>query len=439
MTKIVLIGAGSSQFGLGTVSDIFKSKILKDCTVTLHDINKKALEKTKRTSEKYLSSFDTNCKIEATTNRKEALKNADYCVISIEVGNRFDLWDQDWKIPLQYGFKQIYGENGGPGGLFHSLRITPAIIDICEDIKNICPDAFIFNYSNPMQRICHAVTTKFPDLKFIGLCHEIASMERQLPTLMETDFSNIEIKAGGLNHFSILLEAKYKDTNEDGYPIIRKKFENYYSSLVNKNDDYHFSKPGGERGVFFELYKTYGYLPITTDSHLGEYLQWAYSVADHDAISTFYKNYKEHCLSFHGDKISKEHFFDRNNNVMRERVIYIIEAIIDNKEMIEDAVNLPNNNYIDSLPKDIVVEVPAIINNSGIHGVRLENYPKNFGSLLNNQSSTIQLTTSAILNKSKHDVYLALLADPIVDNAKSAEKLTETMIDFQKEYLGYLN
>lgn len=439
MKKIVLIGAGSSQFGLGTVSDIFKSNILKDCKIVLHDINIKALEKTKNTAEKYKNDFKSNCKIEATTDRKEALKDADFCVISIEVGNRFDLWDQDWKIPLQYGFKQIYGENGGPGGLFHSLRITPVIIEICEDINNICPNAFVFNYSNPMQRICHAVTTKFPDLKFIGLCHEIASMERQLPTLMETEFSNIEIKAGGLNHLSILLEARYKDSQKDGYPIIREKFDSYYSSLVNINDDYHRSKPGGERGVFFELYKTYGYLPITTDSHLGEYLQWAYSVADHDAISIFYNNYKKYCLSFHGDEISKEHFFDTQDNVMRERVICIIEAIIEDKNMVENAVNIPNDDFIDSLPKDIVVEVPAIVNKNGVIGQRLNNYPTKFGSLLNNQSSTIQLTTEAILNKSKHDVYLALLADPIVDNAYSAQKLTETMIEFQRDYLGYLN
>ncbi len=439
MLKIVLIGAGSSQFGLGTVSDIFKSEILKNSTITLHDINEKALEKTKNTAEKYKKDFNANCKIEATTNRKEALKDANYCLISIEVGNRFDLWDQDWKIPLQYGFKQIYGENGGPGGLFHSLRITPVIIDICEDINEICPDAFVFNYSNPMQRICHAVTTKFPNLKFIGLCHEIASMERQLPTLMETDFANIEIKAGGLNHFSILLDAKYKDTKKDGYPKIRDKFETYYSSLVNKNDDYHQSKPGGERGVFFELYKTYGYLPITTDSHLGEYLQWAYSVADHDAISHFYNNYKNHCLSFHSDKVSKEHFFDPEDKVTRERIIPIIESIIEDTNMIENAVNIPNNGFIDSLPKDIVVEVPAIINKKGVQGQRLENYPSNFGSLLNNQSSTIKLTTEAILNKSKHSVYLALLADPIVDNANSASRLVDTMIEFQKEYLGYLN
>ena len=439
MVKIVLIGAGSSQFGLGTVSDIFKSSILKGSTITLHDINEKALEKTKKTAEKFKKELNADFKIEATTDRKEALQGADYCVISIEVGDRFELWDQDWKIPLQYGFKQIYGENGGPGGLFHSLRIAPVIIDICDDINKICPDAFVFNYSNPMQRVCHAVTTKYPDLKFIGLCHEIASMERQLPTLMETDYSNIEIKAGGLNHFSILLEAKYKDSKKDGYPIIRKKFESYYSSLVNVNDDYHLSKPGGERGVFFELYKSYGYLPITTDSHLGEYLQWAYSVADHDAISEFYKNYKNHCLSFHSDKISKEHFFDSNNNEMRERIIPIIESILQDNNMEESAVNLPNNNFIDSLPRDIVVEVPAVVNKNGIKGIRLENYPSNFGSLLNNQASTIQLTTEAVLKKSKHFVFLALLADPVVDNVKSAEKLLDTMINFQEDYLGYLN
>ena len=159
-----------------------------------------------------------NITIRSTTSRKKALKGASFCLISIEVGNRFDLWDQDWKIPLQYGVKQVYGENGGPGGLFHSLRIIPPILEICEDIQAICPDAYVFNYSNPMQRVCHAVTTKFPDLKFIGLCHEIESMRRQLPSLMETELSNIEFRAGGLNHFSILLDAKFKNNGKDGYP-----------------------------------------------------------------------------------------------------------------------------------------------------------------------------------------------------------------------------
>ena len=437
MHKIVLIGAGSTNFGLGTISDIFKSRCLHGSTVVLHDINSEALKKTKNIAEKFKEQLGININIEASTNRREALKNATYCVISIEVGKRFDLWEQDWKIPVEHGVKQIYGENGGPGGLFHTLRIAPVIIDICDDIVDVCPDAFVFNYSNPMQRICHAVTTKYPKLKFVGLCHEIASMERQLPILMETNYSNIEIKAGGLNHLSILIEAKYKDTKKDGYPIIHKKFKKFYSELINEHEGYP-SKPGAERGVFFELYYKYGYLPITTDSHLGEYIQWAYNVADHKAIIEFYNNYKKRCLSFYNNDTAYSKFFDPKNKKMNERIVPIIEAIINDENIEESAVNIPNQNFIDSLPDDIVVEVPCTINKKGIKGLKLNNYPISFGLLLNNQVGTIKLTTEAILKKSKHLAYLAMIADPIVDDSKKAEKLLDTMINYQNKYLGYL-
>ena len=438
MKKIVLIGAGSQNFGLGVIGDIFKSSILSGSKIFLHDINSDTLSLTQKIAENYKTKFELNFSIEATTNRKEALKDADFCIISIEVGNRFELWDQDWKLPLQYGIKQVYGENGGPGGLFHSLRIIPAILDICEDINKICPDAFVFNFSNPMQRICHAVSVKYPNLKFTGLCHEIASMERQLPYLMETDFSNISLKAGGLNHFSILLDARYKDSGEDGYPIIREKFDNFYSSYVNGHEGFS-SKPGAERGVFVELFKTYNYLPITTDSHLGEYLQWAYSVADHEGILDFYENYKIRCLQFSKSEKFYKKFFDLSDKETHERVVPIIEAIIEDSNILELAVNVPNNGFIDSLPRDIVVEVPARINKKGVKGVRLDNYPKSFGSLLNAQTGTIQMTTEAVLNKSKHYVLLAMLADPVVDDALAAEKLLNTVIEFQNDFLGYLN
>tara|TARA_Y100000590_G_scaffold177411_1_gene202609 strand:- start:1499 stop:2812 length:1314 start_codon:yes stop_codon:yes gene_type:complete len=436
MYKIVLIGAGSTQFGLGTVGDIFKSKILEGSTITLHDINPEALKNTKNIADKYKNELKINCSIEATTNLQEALKNANFCIISIEVGDRFKLWEEDWKIPVEHGSKQIFGENGGPGGLFHTLRIAPEIVKICDEIAKICPNAFVFNYSNPMQRICHAVTTKHPDLKFTGLCHEIASMERQLPTLMETDYSNIEIKAGGLNHFSILVDVKYKDSQKDGYPKIREKFNSYYSKLINEHEGF-VSDPGAERGLFFELYRMYGYLPITTDSHLGEYIQWAHCVVDQEGINDFYSNYKKKCLSFY-DNVSYSTYFDEKNKEMNERIIPIIEAIIEDSNIEEEAVNVPNKNFIDCLPNDIVVEVPGILNKKGVNGIKLENYPSTFGSLLNNQAGTIELTTDAVLNKSKQSAYQALLADPVVDDPASAEKLLDKMIVCQKEYLGYL-
>ena len=172
--KIVIIGAGSTNFGLGLVGDFFKSKILSGSTLVLHDINSDTLKNTHKIANDYKEKLGVNFEIVSTTSRAEALQEANFCLISIEVGNRFDLWEQDWKIPLQYGIKQVYGENGGPGGLFHAMRQIPEIIKICEDIEKICPEAFIFSYSNPMQRICHALTTRFPNLKKTGLCHEIA-------------------------------------------------------------------------------------------------------------------------------------------------------------------------------------------------------------------------------------------------------------------------
>lgn len=289
-----------------------------------------------------------------------------------------------------------------------------------------------------MQRICHAVTTRFPDLKFIGLCHEIESMRRQLPTLMETELSNIEFRAGGLNHFSILLDAKYKNSGDDGYPSIRKNFWDYFKDLVNDHEGFK-SDPGAERGVFFKLYEDFNYLPITTDSHLGEYVQWAYSVADHEGILHFYDSYKEKCLSFfENDKIYSS-FFDINNNHFHERFVPIAEAIIEDRGIEEASVNIPNNGFIDCLPKDIVVEVPAIVNKEGIKGITLKDYPKTFGTLLNLQSGVIQLTTQAVLEKSKHKAYLALLADPVVTSVKDAEKLLNNMITVQNKYLSYLN
>src|SRR5512137_2675483 len=146
--RIVLIGAGSATFGFAVLGDIFKSAILPGSTIVLHDINPQTLAKVETMARGYVQERSLPYTIVATTSRPEAFQGADFCIISIEVGNRFELWEQDWRIPQQYGNRQVYGENGGPGGLFHSLRIIPPILDICADIMAICPEAWVLNFSN---------------------------------------------------------------------------------------------------------------------------------------------------------------------------------------------------------------------------------------------------------------------------------------------------
>lgn len=445
--RVVLIGAGSAQFGMGTIGDICKSGILEGSTIVLHDINAEALRQVAEAGRQYVEEHELPFKIEATTSRPEALQGADFCVSSIEIGDRFKLWEQDWQIPLQYGIRQVYGENGGPGGLFHSLRIIPPILEICEDVQKICPDAYVFNFSNPMSRICTTVHRKYPDLNFVGLCHEIASMPRHLPHLLDTPLSNISFRAGGLNHFSVLLEVHYRDTGKDAYPDVREKAPAYFENLpalkeLLKEMDEHSATPGTEaalrsgarkwpeRGLFKVILDLFGYLPITTDSHFGEYIQWAYDVVDHRGILDFYAWYKKYCME-KTYKIS-------DGPDMIERVVPIIEGIVSDSGYEETAVNLPNDGLIDNLPEWMAVEVPAIVDKSGVTGIKLGELRKGFAGLLMNQVAVHDMTAEAVLTGSRDVVLQALLVDPVVTSVRSAEQTLDTILDRQSDYLGYI-
>jgi len=446
-TRIVLIGAGSAQFGFDMLGDLFQSEVLTDAHIVLHDINPEALERVRKAGQQHIDSNALGVTLSATLSRPEALVDADFCVIAIEVGDRFALWEQDQSTPRELGLRQVFGENGGPGGLFHSLRVVPPILAICEDIREFCPDAWIFNYSNPMSRICTTVHRAFPDLHFVGLCHEIASLYQHLPVILDTPLSNIQFRAGGLNHFSVLTEVRYRDSGQDAYPDVLAKAADYFEklpdfgSIMKKLFDNHqgtsaasnshkenIPHPWAERGAFRVLLEKFHCLPITTDSHIGEYLQWGQDVADHKAILDFYTYYKKWTLR--GNPEIK--------STRSERMVKIVEAILTDQGYEEAAVNLPNKGLLDCLPEFMVVEIPGWVDGSGVSGVRLENMPRGFSGLLANQVAIHDLSAQAIIDGSKDLVLQALLVDPIVDKVSAAEKLIDQMIALQPEYLGYL-
>jgi len=299
-----------------------------------------------------------------------------------------------------------------------------------------------------MSRICTTVHRKFPDLKFVGICHEIASMYQHLPLMLETPLSNIAFRAGGLNHFSILVEAQYRDSGKDALADVLAKAPAYFENLPDLGSILKslFEKqavstpnsepalregahPWAERGVFRVLLQRFGCLPITTDSHIGEYMQWAHDVADHKAILDFYVFYKK-WIDRSGPAIKK---------TRSERLIRVIEGLVTGDGYEEAALNVPNTGLIPQLPEFMVVEVPAWVGGSGIEGIALPTMPKGFIGLLSNQVGVHDLTAEAILHESKELVLQALLLDPVVDKVDAAEKLIEMMISLQPEFLGYLD
>ncbi len=425
MARIVLVGAGSAMFGGGAIGDICKSKVLEGSTIVLHDINPKALALMENTSKQYIADKNLNYTIEATTDRKQALKGADFCMISIEIGDRYELWENDWHIPLQFGIKQVYGENGGPGGIFHALRIIPPIIAICQDVQDIAPNCLVINLSNPMTPICMAIKRKFPALKVIGLCHEISSLIEHLPKILGTPFENLQVKAGGLNHFSVVLELLYKDTGRDAYARVLEKAPAYFA-------------PTKERRLFLEILKYFKRLPITTDSHFSEYIHWAQEVADHDGVLDFYSNYKKECLGHQIDPYKRI----AQGTLPEEywRVVPIIEGILTNSGHEELAVNLPNDGLIEGLPSDVVVEVPARIDANGVHGVCVSSLmPEGFRGLLANRSGALELTVSAALSGERDLVLQALLVDTTNNSILATEKMLDTIIALEKPYLDYIH
>jgi len=449
--KIVLVGAGSAQFGCGTLGDIFCSKLLEGCEISLLDIDAQSLDKVLRIAKASIQQHGLKYTVNATTDRRLAFKGADFIISSIEVGSRFQLWDEDWKVPQQYGVHQVYGENGGPGGLFHALRIVPVILDIVKDAMDVCPDAWIFNYSNPMTAICTTVKRAYPQAKFVGMCHEIGWLSKWLPRMLGMKEEDMHFRAAGLNHFSCMLELKERKTGKDLYPSVREKAgafflrEPGYSDLwdayretgvMDESEAYSKADSGrksryewADRHLVKFMLENYGLLPITTDSHFGEYLGWAWDVVDHRGIMDFYDAYKVMLAQNTRHEIKLQ---------TSERVIPIIDGILSNAGFEESAVNVRNDGLIADLPSWIAVEVPAVIDKSGVNGIAALEVPKGYLSLLRGYCGVYDLTAEAIIHKKKSYVIQALLASPVVHQTAGLEAMVDRMIAQQHKWLGYL-
>lgn len=450
--KIVLVGAGSAQFGFDMLGDIFSSTALAGSEIALVDINAAALARVAATAQGHVEKEKLDFRITSSTDRRAVLAGADFVVISIEVGDRFALWDMDWALPLQFGIRQVYGENGGPGGLFHALRVTPPILEICADVEKLCPGATVFCYSNPMTAICTTVHRRFPGLRFVGMCHEIASLARYLPAILGTPLENLQLRAAGLNHFSVLVEARYRDSGRDACPDIMEKAPAFFEREIGYSDvlDYvrrtgkapetegtthrfaigrdRSARPWSDRTFFRIIMERFGLLPITGDSHVGEYVQWAHDVADHRGIRDFYDLYRM-SLALGEASIKRER---------QERAAFVMEGMVGDTGYEESAVNLPNDGLIPDLPGFVAVEAPAIVRKAGLQGHRFASYPKAFGALLRNYCGVYDLTAEAILTGRREAVVQALLVNPVVDSCARIDELVDMMRDRQRPWLDYI-
>lgn len=454
--KIALIGAGSVSFALGALHDMVLSKRLQkevQLEVALMDIVEANVERTYQYALNMKEAFDSTMEIWQTTDLTKAVDGADFVITAIEV-ERYLYWSQDFHIPRQFGSKQIYGENGGPGSMFHTLRNLGPMLEIAKAMEKVCPNAWLINYTNPEAKLVEAIS-KLTTIKVVGLCHGLDMGIDQLSEFLEISKEHIGVEGGGLNHFGFFTRIWDKRTGEDLYPLFKEK-EGKANRLAK------FEHVGLSR----TMYHIYGYYPYPGTNHIGEYVSYADDFYAGLSLQYRYEPVQEtlwekssreaefiYCAS--GNNLDGEYFdkemtqalwteeayrFDREKvQISHEYAIPIIEAIFFGEELALNAVNMPNHGAIEGLPEDMVVETQAIADQDGIRLVPMEiKLPTAVLGMIHIQGTIHKLLIEAFVEQSKTKLLQAILLDPQAPTYYQACAMIDRMCELQKDILPKL-
>lgn len=450
--KIAIIGAGSVSFCPATVTDIFLNEAINKfpLEIALMDIREEALNISLSFCEKMRDKKNPDAKITATLDLKEALTDADFVVTAIEV-DRYHYWSMDFHTPRRYGFRQIYGENGGPGGMFHTLRNLPPMLKIAHTMEEVCPDAYLLNYTNPEAKLVEMIA-KETSIKVVGLCHGDGMGMEDLEGYLGMDQEDIEAEVCGLNHFGCFTKIVDKRTGEDLYPKL-KEAERKKPKLTSWDHD----------ALSRIMMRVYGVWVYPGTNHIGEYFAWSDSFLASAAMQYFYDPAVEHPwedrknpLEFiynidslmEGDWETEMSQADAFEGAFSESDEYeesgeygipIIEAIVTNNPVKIRAVNVMNRGYAPNLPDGMVVEIPAIVDGDGIHPQKTEEIPTAIASMIATQGTVSKLIYEAYKEKSRKKLLQAVLLDPTVSNYNNAVALINELCENQKEILPELN
>lgn len=417
-TKIVFLGASSMSFGLSMLRDIFSSGELRGSTLTLVGRNPKTLAKMAELAKLLNNKAGAGLLIEQSTDRRAAFDGAEFVVNATAI-DRNRLWKLDFDVPRKYGIRHTLGENGGPGGLFFTLRTLPLVFDFVREMQEVCPKALFINFSNPESRIILALG-KYSPIRALGLCHGIFMGQGDVARIIGLPYEQVDVWGAGINHFQCLMQIRHRATGEDLYPLLRTKEGDYDPSFA----------PLTRR-----LFRAFGYWMTCSDEHFGEYLAYGWEGG-------------ENGYDFAGDERGRAEFGNALDLVLAgaplppdwltpsgERGAAAIGGIIHNKKRVLESGIVFNRGVVPNLPPDAAVEVPVMADAAGIHPISLGPLPDPIAKLLNMQVSVQQLAVEAAVHASKEIALQALLIDPVVNSASAAVKLLDELWDVNRPYI----
>lgn len=432
MVKITFIGAGSTVFAKNVLGDVLLTPSLHEAQIALYDINEERLKE----SELMLRTINQNCNqnratIRSYTDRKEALRDATFVVNAIQVGGYEPSTVIDFEIPKKYGLQQTIGDTMGIGGIFRALRTIPVMLEFAREMEEVCPDAWLLNYTNPMAMLTMAVL-KATKIKTVGLCHSVQvcvpDLFKGLGIQDDYDLNDFQWKIAGINHMAWLLEINYQ--GEDFYPVIRQKA-------------LEMTLPHAD-AVRYELMRNFGYYVTESSEHNAEYHPYFIKSKYPELIERFaipIDEYLRRCVAQIAGWEEQRDAIVHNGELTHVRSLeyasYIMDAIVTGKPTMI-AGNVMNNGLISNLPTDSCVEVPCLVDKNGVQPTFVGDLPTQLAALNRTNINVQQLTVEAALTLERDKIYQAALLDPHTNSELSIDDIRHLVDDLIEAHGDYL-
>ncbi|WP_433296166.1 alpha-glucosidase/alpha-galactosidase [Actinoplanes sp. CA-030573] len=399
MTVIAFLGAGSVVFTRELLADILSFDELRDVTLALHDIDAERLETAEAIARRTADQLGCRPVITTSLDRRRALEGADFVINSIQVG-MYAATVRDFEIPARYGLRQTIADTLGVGGIFRALRTFPVLDGIARDMTEVCPGAWLLNYTNPMAMNVAYLAAVAPSVKAVGLCHSVFWTVHDLAQLLDVPLDEIDYLGAGVNHQAWLL-----------------RFEHRGESLYPKLDELLDRDPELRRRVRMDMYRRLGYFPTETSEHSSEYVPWYLHHDEEIArlripVGDYLRISAENVAEYENTRDSLRR--GEKLDLTREATEYAPQVI---HSMVTGTMrrihgNVANRGLISNLPDGYAVEVPCVVDRLGVRPERVGDLPAPCAALNRSFVSVGQLTVQAAITGDKRMVRQAAMVDP---------------------------
>lgn len=419
MAKIAFVGAGSTVFAKNLLGDILLKPELAGSTIALHDIDDGRLATSEIVANKVATTVGAAPVVEATTDLRRALTDADYVITMFQVGGYEPSTVVDFEVPKQYGLRQTIGDTLGIGGIMRGLRTIPALLEVAHTMEDVAGDGTLLNYVNPMAMLCMA-TARATTIPTVGLCHSVQGTAEQLAGDLGIPVDEMRYRCAGINHMAFYLELEQQRNGDrvDLYPALAQ----LAAGPAPVRDD-PFRSDGASAGlsdaVRYEVFRRLGYFVTESSEHFAEYVPWFVKRDRPDLLDEFavpLDEYPRRCeRQIEGwDRLRQK--LENPDSQLRVRESHEFgSGIIHSMETGEPREihgNVPNRGLVDNLPADACVEVACRVDDTGIHPQRVGSLPAHLAALMQTNINVQSLTVDAVLNDDRQAIYHAAMLDP---------------------------